>query len=71
MISGLIAAMCLGFSAIFSGALNSGDKIRTNLATESDGNRKMRVGCSLKLFLVGLPNIIAVIIYLTKFKAYF
>ncbi|MTI85318.1 MAG: hypothetical protein FH756_15815 [Firmicutes bacterium] len=66
-ISGVTAAICLGFSAVFSGALNSGDRNRANLATETDDNRKIRIGWSFKLFLVGIPNLIAVIIYLTKF----
>lgn len=64
-ISGATVAICLGFGAIFSGLLGSGDRIRANYSTEDNEERKRRTRWISKLLLVGLPNLLAVIVYIT------
>jgi len=69
-ISGSAAVICLGLGAIFSGFLGSGDKIRANYATEDNEDRKRRTRWSSMFFLVGLPNLLAVIFYITKCESF-
>ncbi|WP_164553396.1 DUF5316 domain-containing protein [Brevibacillus marinus] len=63
-ISGIIGVVCILLSAIFTGALTSGDRLRANHATETSEDRRIRVNWAFKLALVGLPNLVAAILIL-------
>nr|WP_253264284.1 DUF5316 domain-containing protein [Brevibacillus sp. MCWH] len=52
------------FSAVCSGALLSGDRIRANYATETAEDRKQRQKWAGRLFLFGLPFVVTAIFLL-------
>ncbi|WP_425341204.1 DUF5316 domain-containing protein [Brevibacillus borstelensis] len=66
--SGIVGIICILLSAIFSNALNSGDRIRANHSSETKEDRQTRVRWSLKIALVGLPNVVAAIVAYTWFR---
>ncbi|UFJ41817.1 DUF5316 domain-containing protein [Brevibacillus humidisoli] len=62
--TGIAGFACWGLAAIFSGALVSGDRMRANFATETTQDRRDRFRWSIRFFLIGLPNVAAVLIIL-------
>lgn len=62
-VSGIIGAISILGSAIFTGILGSGDRIRANYTNEEDEDRKVRQGLSSNLLLVGLPSIAMILVY--------
>lgn len=62
-ISGVLGLVSIIISAIISGALVSGDRVRANYATESSADSQQRRKLSLTLFLIGLPSMVTIIIY--------
>ncbi|WAH36393.1 DUF5316 domain-containing protein [Alicyclobacillus dauci] len=51
-------------SAILSGSMNSGDRMRANLASENIEDRQRRIRRASTLFLMGLPTLVlAVVVY--------
>jgi hypothetical protein len=61
-VSGMIGLGSWVLAGIFSGAFIGGDRIRANYHTEDKDNREQKTNWSTTLFLLGLPNIIAVVI---------
>jgi len=67
-LAGIVGLIFWGLSAIFSGVLGSGDRIRANFSSESKEDRNRRWKWGNICFLIGLPNIIAsVAIYIILF----
>ncbi|WP_421617052.1 DUF5316 domain-containing protein [Brevibacillus sp. TJ4] len=63
-LSGSAGLLCFLLSAVFTGSLNSGDRIRANDATESKEDRRTRRKWAIHLALVGLPNFMAAFVIL-------
>lgn len=61
-LSGIIGVIFILLSAIFTGSLTSGDRLRANHATETSEDRRIRVNWAINLALVGLPNLLAAIL---------
>lgn len=60
-LSGTIGGIFILLSAIFTGSLASGDRIRANHATETPEDRRTRVNWAVNCALVGGPNLLAAI----------
>ncbi|MGC7845812.1 DUF5316 family protein [Desulforudis sp. 1088] len=63
-VAGLFGVACLGLSAVFSGSLGSGDRIRANYTHEDEEDRTRRRRWATNLFFVGLPNVIGAMVIL-------
>ncbi|WP_373845172.1 DUF5316 family protein [Clostridium sp.] len=57
-ILGIIGLIFLLLSAILSGSLGSGDRIRFNYAIEDKTFRKTKINLHVSAFLIGFTNII-------------
>ena len=57
--SGGLGLVCFLVSALFSGALVSGDRMRANYGVEQEEDTKERMNWALVFFFIGLPNIAA------------
>ncbi|ODA42367.1 DUF5316 domain-containing protein [Desulfosporosinus sp. BG] len=64
-LSGFIGIIALLISALMSGALISGDRVRANWTHEDHEDGKNRQERAFKLFLFGLPNLVGAIIYIS------
>lgn len=62
-ITGAIGLVFIVVAMIFSGSLGSGDRIRANLATESDTNREYRNKVFTSSFLIAMPNLIVALLF--------
>lgn len=58
-----IGLVMILISAVISGALISGDRIRSSYAEESSEDKKRRNRWSTNLFMAGLPGVTAYVIY--------
>jgi len=58
-----IGLFFIGISFIFSGVLVSGDRMRANLATESDEGRNKRNNVSFRSALIGIPSFVVAILF--------
>ncbi|EST55115.1 hypothetical protein T458_11160 [Brevibacillus panacihumi W25] len=67
-LSGSFGVICLLLSAIFVGAMNDGDRIRSYDNLETKDDRRTRRKWAINLAIVGLPNLItAILILIFKF----
>ena len=57
-ITGGIGLFFLGLSMLTSGSLVSGDRMRANFTTESMSERHERNVLSVRLFIIGIPNLV-------------
>ena len=57
-ILGIIGLIFLLLSAILSGSLGSGSRIRLNYAVEDKSLRKYRINLHISAFLIGFTNIV-------------
>ncbi len=62
-ITGGIGEFFLGVACLLSGVFVNGDRLRANLATESDDDRVQRNNRSLQSFLIGLPSIVVALLF--------
>ena len=63
---GIVGILFLLLSAILSGSLGSGDRIRLNYAVEDKTLRNSRISYHISAFLIGFTNIIFSLILLFK-----
>ena len=61
-ICGYIGFGCLILAGIFEGSFVSGDRIRGNYSSETKDDRSERQNIASALFIVSVPNILAVIL---------
>lgn len=59
-VTGTIGIICIVISALFSGTLISGDRIRANYSDEQSNS--MRTSWSLKILLLGLPCLLGLVV---------
>ncbi|GED33911.1 DUF5316 domain-containing protein [Brevibacillus centrosporus] len=64
VISGITGAISILLSAIFTGSLNSGDRLRANHAIETREDRRTRIKWAINMALIGGPNLLAAILIL-------
>lgn len=64
---GGIGLVSILISAVFSGSLVSGDRIRANFQTESKDDRRERLRTMTRSAVFGLPNILAAVLLYTLF----
>ena len=64
---GGIGLVSILLSAIFSGSMVSGDRIRANFLTESKDDRLERQRTMIRFGLFGLPNLLAAVLLYTLF----
>lgn len=64
-ISGGAVIISFAVAALLSGSLVSGKQMRLNFAIENPEERRQRQEKALKFILMGLPNMIAIVIYFT------
>ncbi|WP_332646079.1 DUF5316 domain-containing protein [Lysinibacillus sp. 54212] len=62
-ILGAIALLFIVVAMIFSGSLVSGDRMRANVAIESDTNREYRNKVFTSSFLIAMPNLILALLF--------
>ena len=62
-ITGGIGLLFIGISFILSGVLVSGDRMRANLATESDESRRLRNNVSIRSALIAIPSLTVAILF--------
>jgi Family of unknown function (DUF5316) len=62
-ISGGVGLIGMLASGLLTGAFISGDRIRANYYTESKEDRSKRIRTANSLFLFGLPNFAASVVY--------
>lgn len=62
-ITGGIGIFFILISFILSGVLVSGDRMRANLATESDEDRNQRNNISFRSALIAIPNFVVAILF--------
>lgn len=65
--TGIIAFIFMGLSAIFSGILGSGDRIRANTVNESADETRKRFRLFGSMFMIGLPNLLGCVAIYVKF----
>ncbi len=58
-----IGLFFIGIACILSGAFVSGDRMRANLATESDEGRTQRNNMSFHSALIGIPSIVVAFLF--------
>ncbi|RST73058.1 hypothetical protein D4T97_014345 [Siminovitchia acidinfaciens] len=67
LVNGGIGLFFLALSMITSGSLVSGDRMRANFTSETMEERHKRTSVSMRLVLLGLPNIVAAACFLYFF----
>ncbi|WP_159065823.1 DUF5316 domain-containing protein [Gorillibacterium timonense] len=60
-LTGLCAGVPIILAMIFSGSLNSGDRLRANYSRETQSERDQRYYLSGALFKFGIPNLLLAI----------
>jgi hypothetical protein len=64
LLSGGTGLACFLISALLSGALNDGDRIRANYWTESQQDLSQRIASMSRWFAFGIPNILVALLFL-------
>jgi len=69
-ICGIIGLVCLGIAGILNGVFISGDRLRSNYATDKRENKILKSKITNFVIVVGLTNITLVIIILLVINKY-
>lgn len=65
LMTGSIGLVCIACSALVSGSLANGDKLRANFASDTRETRDFRFKASINTLLLSLPSLVAAVaIYL-------
>lgn len=62
-VTGLIGLVFLVISMLMSGAFVGGDRVRLNVATETDEGRKQRNQVVTNTLLIALPNFLVMLLF--------
>ncbi|PEJ57782.1 hypothetical protein CN692_11885 [Bacillus sp. AFS002410] len=63
LITGATGVVFIMLSMLFSGSLVSGDRMRANYSSESKEDRRGRLETTIRLALIGFPNIIVSLLF--------
>lgn len=67
LVNGAVGLFLLVLSMISSGSMVSGDRMRANFTSETTEERHKRTKLSMRLFFLGLPNIVVAVCFLYFF----